>query len=80
MSSNDIEILLYIFGIVESCSATRSKHNQEVFTLPHIVWLDSTRLQVIFQSPPGVQVPFFFWWRHSQIMVPILPGIHLNSS
>ena len=31
----------------------------EVFTLPHIVWLDFTGLQVIFQSPPGVQVPFF---------------------
>ena len=46
----------------------------EVFTLPHIVQLDSTGLQVILQSPPGVQVPFF-WWGHSQIMVPILPGL-----
>jgi len=31
----------------------------EVFTLPHIVRLDSTGLQVIFQSPPRVQVLFF---------------------
>ena len=31
----------------------------EVFTLPHIVQLDSTGLQVIFQSSPGLQVPFF---------------------
>jgi hypothetical protein len=54
-------------------------YNGEVFTLPHIVRLDSTGLQVIFQSPPGVQVPFF-WWGHSQIMVLILPGLHPDSS
>ena len=33
--------------------------HHEVFTLPDIVQLDSTGLQVIFRSPPGVQVLFF---------------------
>ena len=33
----------------------------EDFTLPHIFQVDSARVQVIFWSPPGVQVLFFGW-------------------
>jgi len=53
--------------------------DREVFTLPHIVWLDSTGLQVIFQSSPGLQVPFFLVgaqpnygtnWPHSFVLNP----------
>jgi hypothetical protein len=49
-------------------TATRMSHPRnarelqqkvEDFTLPHIVRLDSTGLQMIFRSPPGVQVLFF---------------------
>jgi hypothetical protein len=50
-------------NIYNSCCGCEVLHftdyQGEVFTLPHIIRLDSTRLQVIFQSPPGVQVPFF---------------------
>ena len=34
----------------------------EDFTLPHIFQVDSAGVQVIFRSPPGVQV-HFFWLR-----------------
>ena len=32
----------------------------EDFTLPHIFQVDSAGVQVIFRSPPGVQVHFFW--------------------
>ena len=35
-------------------------HGLEDFTLPHIFQVDSAGVQVIFRSPPGVQVHFFW--------------------
>ena len=54
----------------------------EDFTLPHIFQVDSTGVQVIFRSPPGVQV-LFFWlgaqpnWHASSTW--ISPGLQMDS-
>ena len=50
----------------------------EDFTLPHIFQVDSAGVQVVFQSPPGVQV-LFFGWEHSQIGMHNTPGFHQDS-
>ena len=50
----------------------------EDFTLPHIFQVDSAGVQVVFQSPPGVQV-HFFGWEHSQIGTWTPPGVQMES-
>ena len=57
--------------------------NNEDFTLPHIFQVDSAGVQVIFRSPPGVQV-LFFWlgaqpnWHASSTW--ISPGLQVEST
>ena len=55
----------------------------EDFTLPHIFQVDSTRVQVIFQSPfSRVHLEsrcIFFGWEHSQIGMHNPPGFHQDS-
>ena len=56
-----LKMLLLLVDIVPIAKLITSltMKTMEVFTLPHIVRLDSTGLWVIFRSPPGVQVLFF---------------------
>jgi hypothetical protein len=58
---NSIQILfiyLYKQCLFGNQTQPLSSSNED-FTLPHIFQVDSARVQVIFQSPPGVLVDFY---------------------
>ena len=48
----------------------------QYFTLPHRVQVDSTGLQVIFQSPPGVHLNYTL----TCIFILNIPGVQVNST
>ena len=62
----------------DNCQIIIARPMAKDFTLPHIFQVDSAGVQVIFQSPPGVQV-HFFGWEHSQIGMHNPPEFYQDS-
>ena len=54
-----LALLFFDLKTFQACH-THQHLSREDFTLPHIFQVDSAGVQVIFRSPPGVQV-LFFW-------------------